>query len=142
VAFWSLLDELLNTLLFLAIGLQMIGMHFSRAELLPVLVSAPLALLARLVSIAVPVGFATGSVADNARGLAILTWAGLRGGISVALALTLPDTPYRELLLTICYAVVVFTIVVQGLSIRRVARALYGLHLTPGIQPIASPGRV
>ncbi len=139
VAFWSLLDELLNTLLFLAIGLQMVGMHFSSAELLPVLVSAPLALLARLVSIAVPVGLSAGSVADKARGLAILTWAGLRGGISVALALTLPETPFRELLLTICYAVVVFTIVVQGLTMRRVARALYGTHLTPGFQSAGVP---
>ncbi len=56
----------------------------------------------------------------------MLTWAGLRGGISVALALTLPPTPHRVALLSVCYAVVLFSIVVQGLTMPRVLTALYG----------------
>jgi CPA1 family monovalent cation:H+ antiporter len=60
----------------------------------------------------------------QARAIGVLTWAGLRGGVSVALALTLPDSPYHAQLLSICYAVVVFTIIVQGLTMPAVLRRL------------------
>ena len=65
--------------------------------------------------------------ADKAREIGVLTWAGLRGGISIALALTLPDSPWRVELLVATYAVVVFTIVVQGLTMPRFVRAAYGV---------------
>ena len=65
-------------------------------------------------------------VPGTARAIGVLTWAGLRGGVSIALALLLPETPYRSLLLTICFGVVIFTVVVQGLLLPRVIAAFYG----------------
>ena len=116
VAFWSLLDQLLNTMLFLLIGFQVLGLTFQISHLLQVVLAVPLAILARMVSVALPLAFTRGSPRAKSREAAVLTWAGLRGGISVALALTLPASPWRDDLLVVCYAVVVFTIVVQGLS--------------------------
>ena len=86
----------------------------------------PLAIVARMVSVAVPLGFTRDSLRNKSRDVAVLTWAGLRGGISVALALTLPPSPWRADLLVVCYAVVVFTIVVQGLSLPAFLRKVYG----------------
>jgi len=91
-----------------------------------ILIAMPLALLARLLSVVVPISLSRGTLRDRLREGAVLTWAGLRGGISVALALTLPPTPYRVQLLSVCYAVVLFTIVVQGLTMPRLLRSLYG----------------
>ena len=119
-AFWSMIDEILNALLFLLLGLEVLtvptGAHIVGASLLAI----PITLLARLVSVAVPVAamsvresFVTGIIP-------ILTWAGLRGGISVAMVLSLPRFPARDLLLACTYAVVVFSILVQGLTVRRV----------------------
>jgi len=129
VAFWSLVDELLNALLFLFMGFQVLAVERTHVRLLPVLIAIPAALLARFVSVAVPLLLIRGRAAPP-RSIALLTWAGLRGGISVALALNLPDSPWRDQLLAICYGVVLFTVVVQGLSMKRVTRLLYG-HLEP-----------
>lgn len=118
-AFWSMIDEILNALLFLLLGLEVLtvlrGAHIVGVSLLAI----PIALLARLVSVAVPVAamsvrgsFVTGIIP-------ILTWSGLRGGISVAMVLSLPRFPARDLLLACTYAVVVFSILVQGLTVRR-----------------------
>ncbi len=130
IGFWGLLDELLDTLLFLLIGFQVLALTFG-GLLLPALMAMPLALAARLLSVAVPVGLSRGALRDKVRDIAVLTWAGLRGGISVALALTLPASPYRAQLLGVCYAVVLFTIVVQGLSMTRALQALYGRQMAP-----------
>lgn len=120
--FWTLVDELLNSVLFLLIGLEVLVLRFAGASLALALAVIPLALLARWVAVAVPVGllrprqgFARGTVA-------VLTWGGLRGGISVALALSLPEAPQKDLILAATYTVVIFTIVVQGLSLGRVVR--------------------
>ena len=126
VAFWSLLDQLLNTMLFLLIGFQVLGLTFQISHLLQVVLAIPLAILARMVSVALPLAFARGSLRAKSHEAAVLTWAGLRGGISVALALTLPHSPWRDDLLVVCYAVVVFTIVVQGLSLPAVLHKIYG----------------
>ena len=79
-----------------------------------------------MLSVAVPAGLSPEPFRDRLRDVAVLTWTGLRGGVSVALALTLPPSPYRAQLLGVCYAVVVFSIVVQGLTMTRVLQALYG----------------
>jgi len=119
-AFWSMIDEILNALLFLLLGLQVFavpaGTHVMGAALLAI----PITLLARLLSVAAPV--AAMSVGGGfVRGIIpILTWSGLRGGISVAMALSLPRFPARDLILACTYAVVVFSILVQGLTVRRV----------------------
>jgi Na+:H+ antiporter len=126
VGFWSLLGQFLNTMLFLLMGLQILGLIIKPIELLPAIVAFPLAIASRMVSVAIPLSLAREGLRDKARGVAVLTWAGLRGGISVALALTLPASPWRADLLVVSYAVVVFTIVVQGLSMPRLLRAMYG----------------
>lgn len=124
--FWGLLDELLDTLLFALIGLQVLALTLVGQTLLPILLAMPLSVIARGVSVAVPAALARGTLDARAREGAVLTWAGLRGGISVALALTLPPTPHRVALLSVCYAVVLFSIVVQGLTMPRLLTALYG----------------
>ena len=126
VGFWSLLDQLLNTLLFLLVGLQILGLVITPIELVPLAFAVPLAVFARLLSVALPSLFTRQPFADKARETGVLTWAGLRGGISIALALTLPPSPWRADLLVVTYAVVVFTIVVQGLTIPGVLQAMYG----------------
>jgi len=119
-AFWSMIDEILNALLFLLLGLKVLavptGAHILGASLLAI----PITLLARLVSVAVPVAAMSvrGSFVNGI--IPILTWSGLRGGISVAMVLSLPRFPARDLLLASTYAVVVFSILVQGLTVRRV----------------------
>jgi len=141
VAFWTLLDQLLNTMLFLLIGFQVLGLTFQLSHLLQVVLAIPLAIVARMVSVALPIGFMRGSLRAKSHETAVLTWAGLRGGISVALALTLPASPWREELLVVCYAVVVFTIVVQGLTLPAVLRRIYGVTPAEGAtQPSAPTG--
>ena len=125
IRFWSLLDQLLNTMLFLLIGLQVLGLVVAPAQFLPILFAVPLAVLSRLISVAVPVTLSREKWRDKMRATAVLSWAGLRGGISIALALILPDGAYRTELLVVTYAVVVFTIVVQGLTISRFLRTIY-----------------
>jgi Na+:H+ antiporter len=128
IRFWSLLDQLLNTMLFLLIGLQILGLIVTPAQLVPILFAVPLAVLSRLISVAVPLTLTREKWRDKARAAAVLTWAGLRGGISIALALTLPEGAWRTELLVATYAVVVFTIVVQGLTISRLLRTMYASH--------------
>ena len=125
-AFWSLIDYVLNAVLFLLIALEVFGVPQGWAALGAGLVAIPIALLARAVSVALPV-FAMRRSGDFMRGIVpILTWSGLRGGISVALALSLPPFPAKHVILAATYAVVVFSILVQGLTMRRVL-AYYGV---------------
>jgi CPA1 family monovalent cation:H+ antiporter len=130
IGFWTLLDQLLNTMLFLLIGLQILGLVVQPLDLIPVAFAIPLAIFSRLASVAAPLILTRERIRDRMRDIAVLTWAGLRGGISVALALTLPASPWRTDLLVVTYAVVVFTIVVQGLTIPRFLRAAYGVKST------------
>ena len=125
VGFWSFLDQLLNIMLFLLIGLQLLGLIIAPEALLPLAVAIPLAIIARGISVALPLLLTRESLHDKARDVVTLTWAGLRGGISVALVLTLPDSPWRTHLLVVTYGVVIFTVVVQGLTISRYLRAAY-----------------
>jgi monovalent cation:H+ antiporter, CPA1 family len=125
IGFWSLLDQLLNSMLFLLIGLQLLGLIIQPIELLPIVFAIPLAVLSRTISVAVPLLVTRGSLGEKVRDSIALTWTGLRGGISIALALTLPASPWRVELLVVTYAVVIFTIVVQGLTISRFLRSVY-----------------
>ena len=129
--FWSLIDEVLNALLFLLIGFEALVVAFRLSHLAALLAAIPLSILVRGLSVflaALPM-----HLRGPGRGgtLALLTWGGLRGGISVALALGLPSSPYRSALLTVGYGVVVFTIVVQGLTIERLARHF---HPKPAVE--------
>jgi monovalent cation:H+ antiporter, CPA1 family len=125
-AFWHVIDELLNAMLFVLIGFELFVVNFSRVYLLPVISALPLSLLSRMAGVVLPVLALRGDGRTQRRGMAVLTWAGLRGGVSIALALTLPATPYRGRLLIVCYAVVVFSMLLQGLTMPQVIRRLYG----------------
>ncbi|NPD69767.1 sodium:proton antiporter (plasmid) [Lichenicola cladoniae] len=123
--FWSLMDEVLNTLLFLLIGFEVVAIAFQQFHLIAVLIAIPLSVAARGISVFLATMLAR--LRGHSRGdvLAVLTWGGLRGGISVSLALSLPDNEIRPALLAVCYSVVVYTIIVQGLTMERVARYFY-----------------
>jgi monovalent cation:H+ antiporter, CPA1 family len=126
VGFWSPLNQLLNSMLFLFMGLHILGLVITPGALLPIVFAVPLAIVSRFASVAVPIWFVHESLRKKLCGTMVLTWAGMRGGISIALALTLPDSPWRTHLLVMTYAVVVFTIVAQGLTFTRMLRAVYG----------------
>lgn len=121
--FWELIDEILNALLFMLIGVEVVMVAFSGKGLLAGLAVIVIVLLARFVSVWLPLSV-IGLRSQFPRGVVrILTWAGLRGGISVALALSLPPVPGKSVILTCTYLVVLFSIVVQGLTIKRVLRS-------------------
>jgi len=120
--FWLMVDDTLNALLFLLIGLEIAAIDLERHAILATLAMIPIVLAARWVSVtasALPLSL---RLPGRFGSFLVLTWGGLRGGISVALALALPLTPYKDALLTIAYGIVVFSIVVQGLSLEWVAR--------------------
>ena len=118
--FWKLVDEMLNTILFVMLGLQMINLSFITNYFITGGIVIVLMLIARWVSVALPVTFLRHSLKINYANVNILTWAGLRGGISIALALSLPHSIYREIILAGSYFVVIFSIVIQGLTLNRV----------------------
>ncbi len=119
---WEMIDEILNALLFLLIGIEVLVVKFSTKSLLAGLVIILIVLLARFISVWLPISI-IGLRNRFPRGVVrILTWAGLRGGISVALALSLPPSPERDLIVTSTYTVVLFSILVQGMTIKKVLR--------------------
>lgn len=121
--FWELVDEILNVVLFLLIGLELLIIPFERGWLLAGGLAIPIVLGARWLSVAAIIGPLRRVRAQSQGAIAILTWGGLRGGISVAMALSLPASDSRSLILTLTYFVVVFSILVQGLTVGRVIRA-------------------
>ena len=120
--FWELVDEILNAVLFVLIGLEVLVLTFTKQYLLASLVIIPLVLFARFVAIGIPVTLLRPFRAFSPGAVRIMTWGGLRGGISVALALSLPPGRERDVILAITYAVVVFSIVVQGLTLERMVK--------------------
>jgi CPA1 family monovalent cation:H+ antiporter len=125
IEFWDLADELLNALLFLVLGFSLLSIEMSASISVAAAGGIAMALVTRLISVAVPTALVHFRSMSFVRTVIVLTWGGLRGGISVALALTLAPSPYRGDLLAVCYAVVVFTILVQGLSMPRLVRYFY-----------------
>lgn len=124
--FWELIDEILNAILFLLIGLEMLVIKTSNTLLLLGLIMIFLVLLARWISVSLPSIFIRKHITIEKHTLTILTWGGLRGGISVALALSLPETMHRNEFVQITYVIVVFSILVQGLTIGKLASRLVG----------------
>jgi CPA1 family monovalent cation:H+ antiporter len=115
--FWQLVDEMLNTILFVMIGLQLINLPFVNNYWVTGSISIVFILIARWLSIMLPLTFLRRSLKVNYSNINVMTWAGLRGGISIALALTLPNTPYRHLILSGSYFIVIFSVIVQGLTL-------------------------
>ena len=121
-ALWTLIDEVLNSLLFLLIGLEVLVLHFEVSALALAVTGVPIVLAARFIAVSLPLLLFRWSSALSARNVPFLTWAGVRGGISVALALSLPSDPAKPAILAATYVVVLFTIIVQGSTLSGVAR--------------------
>ena len=120
-AFWKLIDEILNAVLFLMIGFEVFVVAFEFDLLASGMLAIALALLGRFVAVAVPVLMLKPFGNFSAGVITIMTWGGLKGGISVALAWSLPDGEWKPLILTATYVVVVFSIIVKGLTVTRLA---------------------
>ena len=121
--FWELIDEVLNAMLFVLIGLEVLVLTFSTQYLLAGLIMIPVVLLIRFVSVGIPVSIMKLRKSFTPKIIRILTWGGLRGGISIALVLTLPAGEHREALLVITYTVVIFSILVQGLTVGKLVKS-------------------
>ena len=123
--FWELVDEILNAVLFVLIGLEVLVLTFTREYMTAAILAIPIVVLVRFISVGVPVSLLRFFRSFSPHVVKILTWSGLRGGISIALALSLPASPHRDVILMVTYGVVVFSILVHGLTIRKVVRALH-----------------
>ena len=121
-AFWMLIDEILNAVLFLLIGFEVFAVVFDASLLVTATLSLLLALVGRLAAVALPVLVLKPFRTFGPGVVSIMTWGGLKGGISVALALSLPESEWKPMILAVTYVIVVFSIVVHGLTVGRLAQ--------------------
>jgi CPA1 family monovalent cation:H+ antiporter len=125
--FWELLDEILNAVLFVLIGFELLILTLKAPYLIAGLLAVPTVLLSRFLSVGLPMSFlrVRREMSPDPHAVKVLTWGGLRGGISVALALSLPAGAERDALVVVTYVVVAFSIIVQGLSFGPLLKRLY-----------------
>jgi CPA1 family monovalent cation:H+ antiporter len=119
--FWELIDEILNSVLFVIIGLEIIAVRLSATVLGTALAAILIVFISRLLSVLFSSALLRGKRKLGKGSIVFLTWGGLRGGISIALALSLPESPERPLILAATYVVVIFSVIVQGLTISRIS---------------------
>jgi CPA1 family monovalent cation:H+ antiporter len=119
---WTLIDEVLNSLLFLLIGLEVLILRFDPAALLIATTAIPIVIIARFLAVGAPVLVPRINRLMSGLNVLFLTWAGIRGGISIALSLAIPDVPAKPIILAATYAVVLFSVIVQGSTLGYVAR--------------------
>lgn len=122
--FWELIDVLLNTILFVMIGMEILVLTFETNYILAGLIAIPVVLACRYVSLWIPIAIFRKRLNFVPKTNIIMTWGGLRGGISIALALSLTTEMHRELFLVITYIIVVFSIIVQGLTVEPIVKKL------------------
>jgi len=129
--FWELIDILLNTILFVLIGMEMLVLSFETSYFIAGIIAIPIVLICRYLSLVLPVKFFEKRLDFVPKTNLIMTWGGLRGGISIALALGLTQDMQRDLFLVITYIVVVFSIIVQGLTVGRLVK-----KVTKNLDPV------
>lgn len=137
--FWELIDEILNALLFVLIGLEIVLIPFSNTLIATASLVILLTLLARLLTVGLPVALFRHSIRLPRGAWSVLTWGGLRGGISVALALSLPPGDARDVVVSLTYCVVVFSILVQGMSIGKLIKRVIPCENKETAASVASP---
>ena len=120
--FWELIDVLLNTILFVLIGMEILVLTLETTNVLAGFIVIPFLLIARYLSLLLPIKLYANKLGFAPKTNLIMTWGGLRGGISIALALSLTQDMYRDLFLVITYIVVVFSILVQGLTVGKLIK--------------------
>lgn len=116
--FWELIDEILNAILFILIGLEVLILKFSPQYIIPMILIIPSVLVARFISLGIPITLLRMKKEFIPNATRIMTWGGLRGGLSVALALSLPNGLERDIILVMTYGIVVFSILIQGLTVK------------------------
>ena len=122
--FWELIDEMLNAILFVLIGLELLIIRINGTLVLIGGILIAVALLSRYISLLLPGLLIRLREKITQKTLFLLTWGGLRGGISIALALSVPPAYQRDIWVTLAYCIVCFSILVQGLSVGKVSRRL------------------
>lgn len=120
--FWELIDILLNTILFVLIGMEMLVLSFELNYIIAGIIAIPVILICRYLSLLLPIKFFQKKLEFVPKTNLIMTWGGLRGGISIALALGLTEVMHRDLFVVITYVVVVFSIIVQGLTVGKLVQ--------------------
>ena len=118
LTFWTLIDEILNSVLFLLIGLEVFLVAENIDYLGVALLAIPVTLFARALSVTIPIAILSRRQTFTKGAMPVLIWGGLRGGIAVALALSLPDVEYKAAILSMTYGVVLFSIIIQGLTVK------------------------
>lgn len=121
IKFWELIDEIMNAVLFLFIGFELLLIKDLNEYLIAGGICVMIVLLARWVAIFIPTKFMAFKYRFSPQTVKVLVWGGIRGGVSIALALSIPVNEYSQIIISITYCVVVFSIIVQGLTIAKVA---------------------
>lgn len=124
--FWELADVLLNAILFVLIGLELLVLEFSKPFLIAGLIAIPVSIVARYISLIIPSTFLKNWVGTDHKTIKLMTWGGLRGGLSIAMALSLQDPLPRNLFVAMTYIIVLFSIIVQGMTLGRLVKRLFG----------------
>ena len=122
VSFWEIVDEILNAVLFLLIGFELLIIKISAIFLLVMLIAIVLVLCVRYITVVIPISLFKLKKKYAPYLVTILTWGGLRGGLAVALALSIPPSEQRNLILTMTYGVVAFSVIVQGITVKPLVR--------------------
>lgn len=120
--FWELMDDVLNSVLFLLVGFELLVVPIEKSSVTMGGVAIAAVLIGRYISVAAPIRVIALKGYFERGTITLLTWGGLRGGLSIAMALSLPTGPHKPLILAMTYAVVMFSIIVQGLTFKRVVK--------------------
>ena len=123
--FWELIDVLMNAILFVLIGLELLTLKFNLNYLIAGLIAIPVTLLARYISLLLPASLFRRYIKTDKKTIWLMTWGGLRGGLSIAMALSLTDPLPKEQFVFMIYVIVLFSIIVQGLTVGKLVKKLF-----------------